>query len=220
MKRITLVLFWISVACSVTQAQSLIPLKFKSEDDNRLLKENDSLSFYAATGDTANVVAINEETLTYKLVSKKDRKRVVAEGGILAEGEGYLQHGRWVQYHNNRNAAIAGSYLRGMPVGKWEEYYPDGRIELSYHYAIITDKDGTNTCMSGEYLEYYNNGKLKVSGFYTALRNRTPDAQTVEDPVTGAKINKTVYKSVYTPRKTGIWEYYSESGEQEKREEF
>jgi antitoxin component YwqK of YwqJK toxin-antitoxin module len=220
MKQTVLIFFLIVVGCKIAAAQTLIPFKYKSEDDNRLLKENDSLSFYVATGDTANVVAINEETLTYKLVNKKDRKRVVAEGGILAEGEGYLQHGRWVQYHNNRNVAIAGSYLRGMPAGKWEEYYPDGSIKLSFHYAIITDKDGTNTCMSGEYLEYYNNGKIKVGGFYAALRNRAADAQTVEDPVTGNKINKTVYKSVYTPRKTGIWEYYSESGEQEKREEF
>jgi len=208
------------MACSPMVAQTLIPFKYTSEDDNKLIKENDSLRYYLATGDTVNVVAINEETLVYKLVNRKDKKKVIAEGSIIVNGDGYLPHGRWAQYHSNGKISISGSYMKGMPVGRWEEFYPDGRIRLSYHYAIITDKDGTNTCMSGEYLEYYNSGQLKLSGFYAADRNRTKDTLTVEDPVTGNKVSKTVAKSFYTPRKAGYWEHYSESGEQEKREEF
>jgi hypothetical protein len=201
-------------------SQTLIPFKFTAEDENRLIKENDTVRYYIATDDTVNVVALNEDALYYKLVNRKDKKKVVAEGGLVAEGDGFLQHGRWVQYHSNGKVSITGSYLKGKPAGLWEEYYQDGHIRLSYNYAIITDKDGTNTCISGSYQEFYNNGQLKVSGFYAADRNRAKDTLTVEDPVTGTKVSKTIARSVYTIRRAGYWDSYSENGELDKREEF
>ncbi len=201
-------------------AQVLIPMKYVSEDENRLLKENDTLRYYAATGDSLNVVAINEEALIYKLVNKRNKSKVVAEGGVVPDGDSYLQHGHWIQYHSNGAAEITGSYLRGKPVGNWETYYKDGRVKTAAHYALITDKDGTNTCMSGEYKEYYANGKLKTLGYYTADRTRYQDTLQVEDPLTGGKQVKTLYKSVYTPRKAGYWEYYTEEGELDRKEEL
>lgn len=220
MKYILLVVLVLSIAGNRVAAQNLIPFKYTSEDDNKLLKENDSLRYYAATGDTSNVVAINEETMHYKLVNKKDRKRIIAEGDIVGESDKYLQSGRWVQYQPNGRLSIAGNYYRGKPVGKWEEFYADGKVKLSYHYALITDKDGMTTCMSGEYFEYYNDGSVKVSGYYAADRNKKTETTSVEDPVTNNTVTKTISKSVYTPRKAGLWEYYSDSGEVEKKEEL
>jgi antitoxin component YwqK of YwqJK toxin-antitoxin module len=220
MKYILLLALVVNLGSSKVLGQTVIPFKYTSEDDNKLIKENDSLRYYAATGDTLNLVAINEETMHYKLVNRKDKKRTVAEGDIVGEGDKYLQTGRWVQYHSNGKPAIAGSFYRGKPVGRWEEYYPDGKVKLSYHYAIITDKDGMSTCMSGEYTEYYNDGSVKVSGYYAADRNKKTETTTVEDPVSSSTVTKTVSKSVYTPRKAGSWEYYNDSGELEKKEDL
>lgn len=207
-------------ASSELSAQVLIPLKYVSEEENRLLKENDTLRYFAASGDSLNVVAINEETLYYKLVNKRNKSKTVAEGGLVPDGDSYLQHGHWVQYYNNGVAEITGSYWRGKPIGVWETYYQDGKVKTTAHYALITDKDGTNTCMSGEYRAYYASGRLKTLGYYTADRNRYQDTLQVEDPLTGNKLVKTLYKSVYTPKKAGYWEYYTEEGELEKKEDL
>ena len=98
--------------CDNAVGQALIPFKYTSEDENRLIKENDTVRYYIATGDTVNVVALNEEGMYYKLVNRKDKKKVMAEGGLLADGDGYLQHGRWVQYHSNGKTAISGRCAR------------------------------------------------------------------------------------------------------------
>lgn len=220
MRRIVVFILVFLFSVGNINAQGLIPIKYVSEEDNRLLKENDTLRYYAASGDSVNVVAINEELLYYKLVNKRKKSKVVAEGGIIPNGDGYLQHGHWIQYDANGSVEITGSYLRGKPVGSWATYYQDGRVKTEVHYAMITDKDGTNSCMSGEYRDYYANGKLKTLGFYTADRNRYQDTLLVEDPLTGGKLVKTLYKSVYTPRKTGLWEYYTDEGELEKKEDL
>ncbi len=216
------VCFVLLVFCagSDVMGQALIPFKYTSEEDNRLIKENDTTRYYIATGDTVNVVALNEDAMYYKLVNRKDKKKVVAEGGLVADGEGYLQHGRWVQYHSNGKTAISGSYIKGKPAGIWEEYFPDGRLKVSGHYAIISDKDGVTTCRSGEYLEYYSNGQIKVSGYYAADRTVSKDSTTVEDPVSGKMVTRTISKSYYSPKKAGFWDHYNEAGEVEKHEEF
>ncbi len=202
------------------QAQELIPFKFRSEDENKLLTENDSARIYAATGDTANAVIIEDETLHYRLVSRKNKKKVVAEGGLVSAGDGYLQHGKWVQYYSNGRPALTGSYLKGKPAGAWQELWPDGKPKRDFHYAILADKDGTYTCMAGEYHEYYENGQLKVTGFYMADRRRNADTVMVEDPVSGTRVSKKVFTSEYVPRKTGTWEYFTETGEADRKEEL
>lgn len=209
----------LGAALTPATAQELIPFKYRSEDDNKLLNENDSVRYYAATGDTGTIVSINEELLYSKLVYKRNKKKVIAEGGITPDGDGYAQHGHWMMYYGNGNPKISGNYLKGKPAGAWQEFYSNGKPRLSYHYAVLADKDGTYTCMSGEFNEYYDNGSLKASGLYLADRRRTTDTQTVEDPVTGDKKKSTFSRSVYVPRKVGTWEYYSDAGEVEKKEE-
>ena len=66
-------------------AQSLIPFEFTSEDENRLLKENDSFKYYVASGDTMNTVGINEEGQYYKLLNKD--LKLIAAGTFIMEGE-------------------------------------------------------------------------------------------------------------------------------------
>lgn len=203
-----------------TMAQELIPFKYKSEDDNRLINENDSVSLYVGVGDTGIAVTINEELLYAKQVSRRNKKRIISEGSIVAEGDGYVQHGGWILYHTNGKPKLSGSFIKGKPAGAWEEYYTSGKLKKVYHYGVFADKDGTYTCMSGGYKEFYETGTLKVSGFYLAERHRTSDTQTVEDPVSGERKINTVSRSVYSSKKTGPWEYYTDAGEIEKKEEL
>lgn len=201
----------------IAYAQSPIPFAFTSDDDNKLIKENDSVKLYRATNDTASIVSINEETNYYRLLTKSHK--LIAEGSFSIEGERNLQEGKWFQYYDNGKVMLTGYYKKSRPVGTWEEYYSSGKIKAIKNYGIIIDKDGTSTCLSGSYQEFYSSGKLKVNGFYGAERKKVSDTVEVEDPVSGSKIKKVVSQSVYKGEKTGTWEYYTEEGEVEKKEE-
>src|ERR1700733_3468721 len=85
--------FVVTAGHARSQTVSFIPFEFTSEEDNRLIKEDDSFKYYVASGDTNQVVCINEETYGYKLLSK-DRK-VIADGSFIIEGDKYLQDGKW-----------------------------------------------------------------------------------------------------------------------------
>jgi len=199
-------------------AQRTIPFSFTSDDDNKLVKENDSVKFYRATDDTANIVSINEETSYYRLLTKS--KKVVAEGLFVVDGDRNLQEGKWTQYHDNGKIMLTGYYKKSKPIGTWEEYFANGKIKTVTNYGIITDKDGLSSCMSGSYQEYYNNGKLKVNGFYAAERKKISDTIEIEDPVSGIKSRKIVSQSAYRSQKAGTWDYYTENGEFDKKEDF
>lgn len=203
--------------CTHIFAQANIPFEFTSEEENRLIRENDSVKFYVATGDSSNTVAINEEASFYRLLNREHK--VIAEGPFIAEGDKYLQDGRWVAYFGNGKVKLAGFYRRNSPIGAWQEYFSSGKIKSVYNYGIFIDKE-VATCLSGSYQEYYPSGKLKVTGFYAAEAHKTADTALVEDPVTG-ETKKVVQKhNELKPVKTGHWEYYTEEGELDKKEDF
>lgn len=208
------------VGTVVSEAQPVIPMKFKSEEANKEVKETDSFTYYRATGDSTSLVALEDERLYYRLVSKKQLSKIKVEGPIVSSGETYSQHGVWRQYNEQGTIAIEGAYRRGLQVGLWQVYYGSGKIHEEWSFGIIEDKDGVYSCVTGAYNEYYANGGLKVRGYYTAVRSRVSDTEIVEDPVSGEKKNQVVYKSVYSPRKVGLWEYYDEQGELIKKEDL
>ncbi len=201
-------------------AQELIPFPFISEEKNKLLDENDTVKIYAVRHDTSLAVSINEDMMYARIVSRRNTKRVLAEGYIAEEGETYIQHGRWTAYYTPGKPRIKGNYIKGMPAGAWEEYHGNGRLKDSYHYGIFSDKDGTYTCMTGEYRAYTPAGKLQITGYYMAERTRTSDTLVVEDPVTGDSVHKKIYRSVLTAHKTGTWTWYDEEGIIEKTQEY
>ena len=207
----------IVLVCKHSFGQSPIPFKFTSDDDNRLVKENDSVKMYRATDDTGSLVSINEEASYYKLLTKS--RKVLAEGAFVADGDKFLQEGKWVQYFENGKIMLSGNYKRSKAIGTWEEYYANGKLRTVSNYGGVVDKDGLSTCLSGSYQEYYNSGRLKLNGFYAAERRKVSDTMEVEDPVTGSKVYKVVSLSVYKPVKAGTWEYYTESGELDKKED-
>lgn len=202
-------------------AQTTIPFKFTSEDDNRLIKENDTCKIYEATGDSLNRVWINEETSYYRLVTKDKDKKVMAEGAFAVDGEKNYQEGKWTEYYATGGIKTTGYYRKGKPVGTWEEYFDNGKLKIISNYGIFTDKDGTHySCLSGSYQKYYKNGQMRVKGFYSAKMTTVNDTLIVEDPITEKKTKQYIPRTDLKSQKAGHWDHYTEAGEVDKKEDF
>lgn len=207
-----------SVLAINAAAQPLIPFQFTSDDENRLIKENDSFKFYVASRDTTNIVAINEEASLYRLYNHE--QKLIAEGNFIVEGDKYLQDGKWTELYANGKTKRTGYFRHNAPIGTWEEYYSSGRIKMVSNYGIFDERNQITSCLSGTYLEYYQSGKLKVSGFYSAGFTTVNDTVVVNDPVSGQDIEKIIQHKQLTAGKMGHWEYYDENGELEKAEDL
>jgi antitoxin component YwqK of YwqJK toxin-antitoxin module len=201
-----------------TFAQSLIPFEFTSEEENRLIKENDSFKYYVASEDTTNTVCINEEALYYKLLNKD--LKVIASGNFIMEGDRFLQEGKWIEKYDNGKIKLTGYYLRNKPIGTWQEYYPNGKLKIVCNYSIFSQGGESAYCLSGTYQEYYSNGVLKVNGLYIASAIAHHDTITVTDPITRDDITKVITKKSVEAVRAGHWEYYDEHGELDKKEDL
>jgi antitoxin component YwqK of YwqJK toxin-antitoxin module len=202
------------------QTFGTIHLDFTSEDENRLVKEDDSFKYYQATGDTSRLVSISDDTPPYYRLYSKDHK-VMSEGTFIIENEKNVQDGRWTRYFDNGKVRLTGYFNHGMPVGTWQEYYNTGTLKQLYNYALITQEwNGVSTCISGSYQEYYPDGKLKVNGYYSASLINVSDTQELTDPVTNNNVIKVSQRVKFKPVKAGHWEYFTESGDVEKKEDL
>jgi antitoxin component YwqK of YwqJK toxin-antitoxin module len=218
MIRSLLVIFILAIAGHMHAQENLIPFLFTSEDDNRLIKETDSLKYYVASGDSANTVVINEDALWYKLLNKEHK--TVAEGAFITEGDKYLQDGKWIEKYDNGKVRLVGYYHKNKPIGTWEEYYTSGKIKTVSNYGMFLYKGEQLSCLSGSYQEYYPNGKLKVNGFYSGSAVSYKDSLTVDDPVSGKTMEKVVAHSELRAEKVSHWEYYTETGELDRKDDF
>lgn len=63
------------------------------------------------------------------------------------------------RYYKNFGTALKGRNKNGKPVGKFKEYYEDGKISKRYNY----DKNGL---LDGEYITVYPNGCKQSEGYY------------------------------------------------------
>ena len=217
MMRNWLLVCCISFACT-SFAQVSIPFDFTSEDENRLIKENDSLKYFVASTDTNDIVVLNEENAWYKLLNKEHK--LIAEGAYITDGDKYLQIGKWVAQYENGKPKTTGYFQRNMPVGTWQEFYMSGKIKIISNYGIFNYKGEISTCLSGSWQEYYTNGKLKINGFYCGNIITYKDTISVEDPVTSTSSQKEITHREIRSEKTGHWEYFTETGELEKAVDF
>jgi antitoxin component YwqK of YwqJK toxin-antitoxin module len=201
-----------------SSAQALIPFAFTSDDDNKLIKDDDTLKYYEATDDSVHIVCLNEEASYYKLQTR-DHK-VVAEGEYIADGDKFLQNGRWTAHYDNGKLHIEGAYSRGLPIGTWHEYYASGKPRKTYNFGVFISGDGAASCLSGTYEEYYTSGKLKISGYYQGEQSGKGDTVEIADPVSGQVTKKVLSRNNLKPEKTGTWEYFTETGELDRKENF
>jgi len=218
MKQLLMLLFF-CLSCLPAFAQIEADFAFTGEEDNRLLKEVDSGKFFVAGGsDTTRMVFLNDEAFYYRLLTKG--KKVIAEGNFSNDGERFLREGKWTEYYDDGKLKATGYYYRNNPMGLWQKFYANGKPKSKITFAII--ENGANYfCMSGSYQEFYDNGQLKTNGFYKAsIDDKSRDTVIVEDPISGRKIQKVEKGKNPHPEKFGTWEYFSETGELQKKEEF
>jgi len=199
---------------------SEIPFEFTSEEDNRLIKENDSLKYYVASGDTTNVVCINEETSYYQLINREHK--VIAEGPFVQNGDKFLQDGKWTERYDNGKTKTTGSYLKNMQIGTWQAFYPNGKLQARYNFGIFIERSNweAQSCLSGSYQAYYQNGKINVDGFFAAYLIPVTDTIKVTDPVTDAATYHVSKHNKLWPNKAGHWDFYTEEGELDKTEDY
>jgi len=200
-------------------AQVDIPFAFTSDEDNRLLKDGEAGKSYVASGDTTNVVYLNEETFVYKLYN--NTHKLITEGSYSNEGDRYYHEGKWTVYYDNGKPKMTGHYKKNKPIGLWQEFYENGKPKTTYNYAPISYEGYNFSCMAGGYEEFYDNGKLKITGIYGAnLESNCMDTVSAVNPVSGMEEMKVVKTKCPLPVKIGTWEYYKESGELDRKEDF
>ena len=213
-----LILIMLCLANIVRGQELRIPFQFSSEEDNRLLREDDSMKYYVASDDSLLEVALNEENSWYRLLGQG--KKVVAEGAYVQDGDKYLQDGIWTQKFENGKIKMTGAYQHGTPIGTWQEYYVNGNLKTLANYGIFLADGQVYSCLSGSYQEYFKSGRLKVNGYFLSKLSSYKDTMEVEDPVTEKKLYKLINHTVLTAVKTGHWEYYTENGELDKKEDL
>jgi antitoxin component YwqK of YwqJK toxin-antitoxin module len=209
-------------ASYAASAQIEYPISFKSENDNRLIKEDDSGKYYVASGeDTTNVVFLDDASYSYKLFNKDNN--LLAEGGFSDNDDELLREHKWTEYYENGNIKSTGYYYKNHPVGQWEKYYPSGKLKSQVTFAVLVNSDNSPIYgKSGPYNEYYESGKLKTTGLYGLnfmKPTTTYDSIRVVDPITSNSIIKVIKKQNPAAVKFGTWEYYTPDGTLEKKEE-
>jgi len=217
MKKLILLLIVIALY-KPSFAQVETPFSFTSADDNRLIKEEDSGSYYVATGDTTNMVFLTDDGSIYRLFNKDTT--LLCEGSFSTEGDKYLHEGKWTEYYTNGKIKSTGYYQKNNPVGLWQTFYSNGHLKRTCTYTLI-ENQGTYYCMTGLYQDYFDNGQVRISGLYKAIIDgNSKDTIYTEDPVTGKNIPKIDIGHRPWPKKFGTWEYYDEQGALVKKENF
>lgn len=192
-------------------AQKEITFPFTSEDDNRLISETDSGKYYVADGDTTNIVFINDDGTSCRVMNGEHH--IICMGDLSGSQDQYLQEGKWVEYYPDGKIKSTGYYYQGKPMGLWQHYYSNGRLKSEYSYAVVSENENNSSCLNGVYKEYYKSGALKTLGFYKAnMDGTTNDTIIVKDPMTGD--NKMVVQKtkVAHAEKIGSWVSYPENG--------
>lgn len=52
-----------------------------------------------------------------------------------ADGNRWVRHGRFVQYHDNGRVATEGDYQDGLEVDVWQDYHPNGQLAAEGMYG-------------------------------------------------------------------------------------
>jgi len=218
--RLPLLSLLLCIVCSA-HAQVETPFSYKSENDNRLIKEDDSGKYYVASGDTSNIVYLGDDPLVYRLYNKD--YNLLAEGFFSGSDDDMQREQKWTEYYDNGNIKSTGWYCRNSPVGLWEKFYTNGKIKSRITYGIILAPDASTVFEKcGPYSEYYDNGQVKASGLYAIDPEKKTivyDTIRIIDPITGVTKKTLGKRDAPSSVKLGTWRYYDHEGVLEKKEE-
>ena len=131
-----------------------------------------------------------------------DEKGVLLARGFYNKTE---KDSLWVYYNNEKKRVNEERYLKGVPVGKWVNYYPKDSTIARY----FTYKNGKR---EGKMVEFFENQRVKQELFFVL--------DSLEGPAKGFYPSGTIsYSGFYKgDLQNGEWLYYTEAGELKRRE--
>ncbi|HYV94682.1 MAG TPA: hypothetical protein VE978_23105 [Chitinophagales bacterium] len=209
-------LFYLTIT-SITYGQIWIPF-YCDRGCDHVLKNDSTGTFVYAGNDSSKIVFISKNYTTYKLFDRNYNLLVEGDLGGRVYTEYFKRFGKWTAYYDNGKPKAIGYYYASQPIGLWQSFFENGQLSETYTIALIETDSSSGYCMMGLYQEFYENGQIKVNGFYKAAMD-TIHIQ-VNDPDTGEETsNFTVYRRPVS-KPFGIWTYYKQNGELERKEEF
>jgi antitoxin component YwqK of YwqJK toxin-antitoxin module len=101
---------------------------------------------------------------TYKKVHpKKDRMYYWFKGGLIHTAEsgiaGVLLDGKYTKMYHNNQLAEQGFFRKGLKVGLWQTWFPNGLLETKQHWS--------KGLKSGSFYTYNESGEMLEKGSYT-----------------------------------------------------
>jgi antitoxin component YwqK of YwqJK toxin-antitoxin module len=172
-------------------------------------------------------------------VSRKGYTHYYYKTGEI-EWEGFCKegfpHGEWVKFHQNgKIKSIINYYLNALK-GTYTEYFEDGKIKTrgKYDYYEAPIYSYFYSCKIGQWEYYYSNGKIKSIENYWDGPPFEQEIINIEDYIIepGIASNEYFEKVRLLPNGTfddskykrnvkhGVWNYWNEEGELEKRETY
>ncbi len=165
--------------------------------------------------DTNNTVFISKGYSNFRLYDRDNKLIVEGDLGGRKYIDFFKKFGKWIAYYPNGRTKWIGYYYAGMATGLWKYFYPNGQLNKSFTLALIETDSFSITRRVGLYEEYYENGNIKISGFFKAAIDTTIiqvydfSIGNFKDTLARAPVSKPF----------GIWKYYKENGELERKEE-
>lgn len=190
---------------------------FGGYKEDRVLKNDSSGYLFIPYVDTNIIVFLSKKYTDYKMYDRKNH--IILEGDIGGRiyTDYFKRFGKWTAYYpETGKPKVIGYYHADLPVGLWKYFYPNGLIKQTFSVSQILADSIYITCKVGMYEEYYETGQLKISGFYKIMS----DSTTV--PLYDFNIGNFKDTRVKAPvsKPFGIWKYFRENGELEKKEEY
>ena len=211
---ITSIIFSTSV-CGQTQNDIPFIGDFGGYGVHKIIKSDSLGDLVIPNIDTNIIIFISKNLTDYKMYDRQNR--LISEGDL--GGRKYVDYckrfGKWTTYFSSGQPKVIGYYYANQPTGLWKYFYSNGQLKQMYSLAQIETDSFALTCKVGLYEEYFENGQLKVNGFYKT----SFDTITIQvyDYSLGNFKDTLIRGSV--SKQYGIWNYYKENGELQKKDE-
>ena len=173
---------------------------------------------YFTSKDSSRIMYIANDKSICKLFDKNRRLLVEGDLGGRCFVDHFKRYGKWSEYYQNGNLKSTGYYYEDNPIGLWQYFFENGNLKEIYNITLIQNDKSYGFCKTGLYQLYFETGQLKISGFYKAIFDSIEIFQ--YNGFTGEKNLKP--KKFFSPqsKEYGIWTYYKQNGEIEKKHEF
>jgi antitoxin component YwqK of YwqJK toxin-antitoxin module len=179
----------------------------------QIIKEDSTGIYFYVTDDSSKIVCLSKK-MKYKLFD--GNYKLLVEGEYRNYVDYFRRFGKWTEYYDNEKIKATGFYYEDNPVGLWQFYHSNGQLKEVYSISPLEFDSSISYCIAGSYQLFFENGQLKENGLY---KIESGENQIVlEDVDTGAINHKIVIG--LAGKKYGLWSYYKQNGELEKKEDF